>query len=395
MKKFLILCLLVILFLVSCSSESSLAQDPNISSATNDSIPILAYVGFSPKLVTLEKFQEMKDAGITIATSGWDLDDQKELDLAQQVGMKICLMTGFNPEMVKNYMNHPALHSYLVQDEPEYKEFAKLAATVSSYKQIDPNHPSYINLFPNQIDSARSGGSYSKYIQGYLDQVKTDFLSFDMYPVGINSFNQDEWYEALEIVSQKTRAANIPFWGFIQSVVWDKSSIPVPKIEYMRIEAYSNLAYGAQGIEYFTYGTPSTFSDAPITEDGEKTNAYYLVQQMNREIQNRAFVFHNATVEGVWHMGLNIPRSTTLLTSLPEPVEALNTNGEGSIVSLLKKKGWTYMVVVNRNYLRSIRLNARFKRSVERIDTEGNITWTKMFNDAIVPGGAEIFGWKD
>jgi len=31
---------------------------------------------------------------------------------------------------------------------------------------------------------------------------------------------------------------------------------PQPEMSHLRIQAYTNLAYGAQGLEYFTYQTP-------------------------------------------------------------------------------------------------------------------------------------------
>ena len=55
----------------------------------------------------------------------------------------------------------------------------------------------------------------------------------------------------------------------------------------LRLQVYANLAYGAKGIQYYTYWTPKAhdnydYHDGPISYTGEKTKTYSLVKSMNR-----------------------------------------------------------------------------------------------------------------
>ena len=78
-------------------------------------IPILAWYGIPADEATVERFQELKDAGFTLNFRGYSNADEvvKALDAAQKVGVKIIAAC---PELrndteatVKRFMKHPAL----------------------------------------------------------------------------------------------------------------------------------------------------------------------------------------------------------------------------------------------------------------------------------------------
>src|SRR5437868_3488260 len=70
---------------------------------------------------------------------------------------------------------------------------------------------------------------------------------------------------------------------------------PIPTIEQLRVQVFSDLAYGAQGIQYFTYWTSKSdtwnFHEAPIDVSGKRTAVYDRVKQMNAEIRALSPVF--------------------------------------------------------------------------------------------------------
>ena len=121
----------------------------------------------------------------------------------------------------------------------------------------------------------------------------------------------------------------------------------------IRDRLYSNLVYGAQGLQYFTYWTPAgdsvyDYQHGPIGLDGKRTEVYDLVKDMNAEIRSIAGIFLGAKVLSVRHTGSVIPRGTTRLTTLPEKVKVLDTHGYGAIISLLENGGKKYLAIVNR-----------------------------------------------
>src|SRR5262249_3282967 len=140
------------------------------------------------------------------------------------------------------------------------------------------------------------------------------------------------------------------FWAFALAVAHDP--YPVAQVEHLRLEVFSNLAYGAQGIQYFTYWTPEStvwnFHQAPIEKDGSRTPVYDRVKQVNAEIRALSPVFLGARVLRVQHTG-TLPRGTQPYR--PEaPVSAVETGSGGAVVSLLENGRRQYLAVVNRDF---------------------------------------------
>jgi hypothetical protein len=148
-------------------------------------------------------------------------------------------------------------------------------------------------------------------------------------------------------------------WAFALSV--PHGSYPAPTIPHLRLQVFSNLAYGAQVIQYFTYWTPVSdtwnFHDAPIRPDGTRTPLYEHVKQVNREIQGLRGVFQGATVESVGHTGEKLPRGTRAYQP-GEYVREVKTGGQGAVVALLSNGGRQFLVVVNRDLHEPMPLSA-------------------------------------
>ena len=168
----------------------------------------------------------------------------------------------------------------------------------------------------------------------------------------------------------------------------------------LRLQIYSDLAYGAQGIQYFTYWTPQgdSFWDyrfGPIGLDGKRTVAYDRVRAMNQELKALSGIFVGAKVISVRHTGDRIPRGTKRLTALPAPVKVLETEGTGAVVSLLENKGRLYLLIVNRDYERPMRLTFYADESVGRVLKDGSIVPAQAYTGVLEvdPGDAMIYTW--
>jgi hypothetical protein len=123
---------------------------------------------------------------------------------------------------------------------------------------------------------------------------------------------------------------------------------------------YSNLAYGAQGLQHFTYWNPGTevwdFHDAPILPDGKRSPVYDMIREVNYELQKRGFVFMRSRVLWARHTGTVLPAGTTRLTELPFMVKELDTHGDGAVVSFLQKGDTFYLVIVNADIHKTMNL---------------------------------------
>jgi hypothetical protein len=336
MKKYLYwLCALAV-----CSGVV-LAQGETSSSPT---IPIMAWAGIPASETNAERFKELREMGITVSLSSYpDFENmQKALDLARDAGLQ---MVTSCPELmsdtentVRKVMNHPALAGFFVKDEPVRKDFKELGDLVKKIAAIDRKHFCFVNLMagiqPTRTE-ALGTSTYAEYVKTFLQEVPAQPLSFDFYPVLTDAVHE-RWYEALEIFSTEARKADKPFWAFALASSYNELH-PVPTTAALRLQMHSNLAYGAQGLQYWTYWMTSDLRCAPIGITGKRTVVYDRIRAVNREIHAVAGVFAGSKVVSVNHTGTVIPRGTSRLEKLPWAVKVLETEGTGALVSVLEK----------------------------------------------------------
>ena len=397
--KRLLLALAVFSFFISYGADAaSKVRKKDISSKA---LPIVAWYSIPPECSTIERFQELKEAGFNISFSPTNSlsDALVQLDCAEKVGIKIL----FNcPELktetenvVMQVRNHPALYAYYLKDEPSIGEFPELARWADQIRSLDNNHMIYLNLFPNY---GVRDISYSEYVHSFIDLVHLPMLSFDYYPVTTDGI-RETWWNNLEIISTEAADADLPFWAFALSTA--HFSYPNPTLASLRLQFYTDLAYGAQGLQYFTYWcpTPETgdYHDAPVDRDGNKSPQYDLLKKMNAELQARAPVFLGAKVVLVCHTGETLPPGVTELTKLPEAVTYLNTRGKGAVVSVLENGRYCYLVLVNRSLNEGIDYDIAFSKRVDVIDNNGKASIRlprKKNTFRLGRGDCAIYRWK-
>ena len=294
--------------------------------------------------------------------------------------------------------DHPALYGYSLGDEPNNARFPALAEMADRLRSVDPDHVIYVNLFPNYAPDEVLGSTYPEHVHKYIEEVRPPLVSFDFYPVTEDGI-RERWWENLEVISRESAAAGLPFWAFALST--SHKPYPIPTMASLRLQFYTDLAYGAQGLQYFTYWNPVPgtwdFHDAPIDLDGNRTPVYDLVKAMNAELQARADIFVGDKVLQVRHTGETVPPGVTPLTDLPEPLTALDTHGKGAVVSLLENGGFRYLMLVNRSLDEGFDYDIAFARKVERVGRDGKAfkvpaKGTKTFH--LEEGDCAIFRWK-
>jgi hypothetical protein len=394
--RFLPLCLIL-------TSTCAWAAEP-APVENRDLFPILAWIGPPADQTTVERYRELAECGFTHNFSGFPNADAmaKALDVGRATGMKVfvsCPELSSDPDgTAKRFMAHPALAGYHLRDEPSAADFAALAKWVGQIQSVDREHPCYINLFPNYADAGQLGApTYAQHVDRFIAEVPVPFISFDHYPV-VGQSLRPQWYENLEVISAAARKANKPFWAFALSVA--HGPYPVPTIAHLRVQVYSNLAYGAQGLQYFTYWTvPSetwNFHEAPILPDGRRGAVYDRVRHVNREVQALRGVFLGASVVSVGHTGEKLPAGTRRYQPAP-PVQSLTTGAEGAVVSQLSKGDRRFLVVVNRDVNKAMPLDlacepAAEVRVIRKDGTFADVVRTRARIN-LAPGDAVIFTW--
>ena len=367
-------------------------------------LPILAWYSIPEENISLERFQELKEAGFNVNLSSVGSFDKAlaSLDYGEQTGVKIvfsCHDMWEDPEgIAAKVKDHPALFGYSLGDEPNNARFPVLADMADRLRSVDPDHVIYVNLFPNYAPDEVLGSTYPEHVRKYIEEVRPPLVSFDFYPVTEDGI-RERWWENLEVISRESAAAGLPFWAFALST--SHKPYPIPTMASLRLQFYTDLAYGAQGLQYFTYWNPVPgtwdFHDAPIDLDGNRTPVYDLVKAMNAELQARADIFVGDKVLQVRHTGETVPPGVTPLTDLPEPLTALDTHGNGAVVSLLENGGFRYLMLVNRSLDEGFDYDIAFARKVERIGRDGKAfkvpaKGTQTFH--LEEGDCAIFRWK-
>lgn len=359
-------------------------------------IPILTWAGM-PSDKAEECFPIAKECGIDwhLGLYGNQQQALHAMDVAAEVGIGV--IPGF-PEIkdstesaVAALKDHPALIAYHLKDEPETWDVHWLKALHDKVQSLDSTHPCYINLYPNW---AWNEESYADNIELYASEINTQFYSFDQYPVtedeGVISV-RPTWYRNLEEFSAMARRHGKPFWAFAMAKSHHlgppspPAFYPVPTLGHLRLQVFSDLLYGAQVIQYFTFG------GIYDCKEGKKTPAFDVFRQVNSEIKAYSPVFLGCTVKGVWHTGDLVPSHTRRLKDMPhDKVKSLDVSGQGAVVSLIENKGRTYLAVQNRDCVNEATLEIEFDGRVREFSVEGPVRFDGG-STTLEPGNMKIF----
>jgi hypothetical protein len=377
--------------------------------ADTTQIPILAWGGVPPHEASVARYEEMKEAGLTISlTRSTTIDSMAMmLDMAAKAGVTLivrCPELQTDPEnTVRRFMNHPATAGYFLKDEPSAKEFPYLGKWMKKIHAVDSQQACYINLFPNYAVPQQLGAdTYQQYLDDYMSTVDPPVLSFDHYPVieakGVRHL-REEWVVNLEMVAKTAQKNNKPFWAFALSVA--HGHYPVPTLAEIRLQVFANLAYGAQSIQYFTYWTPRnrsqyTYHHGPIDSNNKRTDVYEMIKTVNREIQSLSGIFLSAKVISVGHTGENIPAGTQRLSEPPKGIKKIRTKGEGAIVSLIENDKQHYAIIVNRDFKQPMKLYIKGNGKLESVfkDIHKPGSESRSFALLIAPGDIAVFRIK-
>ncbi len=368
-------------------------------------LPILAWWSIPEEETTVERFKELRESGINISFSPYsDIEAvEKALDAAQQAGVKLlpsCPELKAEPEKtVKQLMKHSALFGYHLVDEPGAGAFKELGDWVRRIQAVDKQHPCYINLLPNWA----LGMTYTEHVDSFVKEVPVPFLSFDHYPITVgadgNHVLGPHFYQNLETIAAASKKSGVPFWAFALTTA--HASYPVPTVGEIKLQLYSNLAYGAQGLQYFTYWTPEQgrdqdFHQGPIGLDWKRTAIYDRIKLVNGEIQNYAGVFLGAKLVSVCHTGKQRPSGTRYIDKLPEPVKVLETSDGGAIVSVLEKGNRWFLVIVNRDFRNPMKLTIYTDDAVKKVLTDGTLIPASTYTPVteVDPGDMAIYTWE-
>ena len=370
----------------------AMVRDP-YTDATRTCVNLLGYYNLKPQWCTAENFQKLADAGlksVTVETEDYNYRDQ--MDLAHQAGLKTLPIIGWltgryerDPENYKGldeyvaYLSqHPSTMAYHMCDEPSTRDIPSLLFRKQKVESLDPNHPVYINLNPDGSITALGVDNYHDYIEAFARDCKCKLISFDMYPILPEGQVMTHWHRCLRDVSEVSRQYGVPFWAFAASCwINNEGAVSVrgiPSTENLRLQVYTDLAYGAQVVQYFTIQQYGGTTLAPFMADGTWTIAYEFLKEASQQVQKRGFVFDGCSVHKVRFTAQASVWGNPLCSSdLPSAIGYLNTSST-ALVSFLENRGNEYIAIVNQSYTGKITASVTFNEMAYTIERDGTFT---------------------
>ncbi len=400
----------VVSLLLPGMALSQTVKSPKYKNPAGNEFPILAwYSVVGDDQLTPERYREMREAGFNLSFSRFEHNDQidKAFAACDGSGVKL-ILTSFElvedtKATVDRYKDNANLAGYFLIDEPVTDYFPALRRFRDRVFTADTMHLAYLNLFPYYVGAENVGTkTYEEYMRRFVDEVDIPMISYDFYPIvkDNDSIYVRQWfYENLETASRVSKETSRPFWSFCLAT--EHGPYPMPTAVHLRHEAFSALAYGAQGLQYFTYWNPKKqdseswdYKNAPINREGKRTSVWYLIRDLNREIQNLSWVFLGAEMVDVAHTGNTIPDGTKRLKNLPEKFSKIEGDGVGLIVSQLKNGDDNFVMIVNRDIHQSQNVDVEKASGICRVSADGSVVADDSNRVIIAPGDYVLYTWK-
>jgi hypothetical protein len=269
-------------------------------------------------------------------------------------------------KMIDDAGSNPAVKGYFVMDEPGVRDFPLLARAVATIKEHAPGKLAYINLFPDYAtigapDRSQLGtGSYTEYLERFVDEVKPQMLSYDNYMVQISQDMKDpakaaSYYRNLIEVRRVALKYDLPYLNIAcGNQIRPYTTIPSPA--NLAFQAYTTLAAGYRGIGWFTYYEDG-YDYAPIGKTGRRSVTWHYLQEINRQVATLAPVMSRLRSTGVF---FTEPAPVAGLPALPGAVVAALTGSEPMMLGEFENPaGETYLMVVNLSLERSAKFTLR------------------------------------
>lgn len=312
----------------------------------------------------------MADCYFTLA----DAADPQNLKLCEKLGLSVVVSASphlygdewakmtdeqidqYVKKMVANGGKSKAIIGYHICDEPSSTTFHALAKAVIAVRKYAPGKWSTINLYPNyatiwtenQVKSQLGTKTYVEYLDKFVDIVKPDLITYDNYMVQMSMDMQQparagKYYTNLLDVRRAALQANIPFWNVVSgNQVRPQTTIPSPA--NLALQAYTSLAAGAGGIRWYTYWKGG-YNYAPLDENGNRTNTWRYLQEINREAVMLGTIIKQLKSTGVY---FTTPAPEPSLPVLPgEYVKSIESEAPMMVGEFLSQKGERYVMVVN------------------------------------------------
>lgn len=355
----------------------------NYIERVGDEFAIAAFWPPTLEYVNEEQYDNLADAGIDLLIShanNWPDPRQMNLDMARlayERGMQIVANDEFpvklptmTSQQVKDWANTwrhiPGVGGLFLMDEPPNP--LDYATAYNAVREEAPELYPHLNFSPYYAYGGEAASD--KAMQDWLNATNgrsvddPDFLSYDLYPFAVSSTDFQGMFTNLNTVRELGLQNTVKTGTYLQSVgIPGYLRRPVPA--EIRYEANIAMAYGFKELAYFTWWTPTgrgqTFTDAIIAADGQKTDLYEPVKQLNTEIHALGDTLMGLEAEEVYLSGTAYGQPTV-------PADFfVQSEGQGDLVlsrMVDRETGEEYLFVVNNSFTAGQDMELTFDDSI-------------------------------
>jgi hypothetical protein len=355
--------------------------------------PIMAWDGVPNDPAVLRK---MHECGLTVA----GFVPPAALDVCQAAGLKAIVsdarVSGYDwqkvdpqearkrvTDLIHDVRHHPAVYGYYLRDEPSASFFTGLAAVSSVVKEQHPGVWPYINLFPNYAEASQLGTkTYDEYVEKFIETCNPPILSYDHYALMEGGGMRGEYFANLESMRRAAIKHKLPFWQIVLSV--GCLNYREPSMADMRFQVFTSLAYGARGLAYFKYFTPSAgnYRNGPIDQFGHETPMWHILQHINLQVGKLAPTLLGLTSDRVYHFG-SVPAGC----AGPDDKSLVQAmSGPLLVGDFTPTDGSQYIMIVNKDFNGSVVGYPQLRKPAKKLEVvspydgslqpfEGEYTW--------------------
>lgn len=229
--------------------------------------------------------------------------------------------------------------------------------------------------------SLNEKGKYSRYLKAFKEKFNPSMMSVDIYPVFEETTDSDHsydlggyyllkrYYYIMEAIGNFSTEHKMPFWMFMLSTQFNsleadgetiRSKHPCPSEGVLRYQAMTALAYGFQGLVFWTYALKESsdneeYITAPYQEgennEWETTPVWTNCKAVIPEIKSYGKELLDARFQEARHVYGPLCKiefeETEKLTSSIGCISGATANGRGFVITRLTKNTQNYVAIVS------------------------------------------------
>ncbi|CAG4999856.1 hypothetical protein DYBT9275_02327 [Dyadobacter sp. CECT 9275] len=281
-------------------------------------------------------------------------------------------------EMVNDYKAHPALGGYYITDEPDTARLKSATELLKKVKALDPAKDSYINHLPDWAIEEKESYEHS-FLKRYIELAgrgNLNYLAYDNYPFKRKQRLEKTYFNNLEVIRRVGLKYDIKTSSCLQSFGMYFSGVEElrrPNVDEMRMNVFSNLAYGIKNPVWFPYwsatklGGTLTFSTSMIDSTGVKTDFYEPFRELNSQMKQLGKTLIHLDARQVYHTGDSLWIGTV---SPPADFIAQIDDKKAELILTRftdKTSDKQYLMVVNRSFKKSQPVTVMLNGSVRKV----------------------------